>query len=81
MEAMGESVKFAIDEVCQGRESTIAVMWHLGEFLYCEFKFKCGWIMMTILWLQNGMVTSSPLQRAAPSANVQEMKQRFLSGR
>uniref|UniRef100_A0A0A8YDB8 SnoaL-like domain-containing protein n=1 Tax=Arundo donax TaxID=35708 RepID=A0A0A8YDB8_ARUDO len=28
-EAMGENVKFAIDEVCQGAESTVAVMWHL----------------------------------------------------
>jgi hypothetical protein len=46
MEAMGENVKFAIDEVCQGRESTIAVVWHLGEFLYCEFKFKCGLVMI-----------------------------------
>jgi hypothetical protein len=21
-------------------------MWHLGEFLYCEFKFKCGLVMI-----------------------------------
>ncbi|RCV39831.1 hypothetical protein SEVIR_9G001800v4 [Setaria viridis] len=29
MESMGENVKFAIDEVCQGAEHTAAVMWHL----------------------------------------------------
>ncbi|OEL19300.1 hypothetical protein BAE44_0019681 [Dichanthelium oligosanthes] len=29
MESMGENVKFAIDEVCQGAEHTTAVMWHL----------------------------------------------------
>lgn len=29
MEAMGKNVKFAIDEVCQGVEPTVAVMWHL----------------------------------------------------
>ncbi|XP_062213875.1 uncharacterized protein LOC133914934 isoform X2 [Phragmites australis] len=29
VETMGENVKFAIDEVCQGAESTVAVMWHL----------------------------------------------------
>ncbi|KAL6909318.1 hypothetical protein ACP4OV_001599 [Aristida adscensionis] len=29
MEAMGENVKFAIDEVSQGAERTVAVMWHL----------------------------------------------------
>lgn len=26
---MGKNVKFAIDEVCQGVEPTVAVMWHL----------------------------------------------------
>ncbi|CAL4937212.1 unnamed protein product [Urochloa decumbens] len=29
MESMGENVKFAIDEVCQGAGHTVAVMWHL----------------------------------------------------
>lgn len=29
MESMGEKVKFAIDEVCQGAGRTAAVMWHL----------------------------------------------------
>ncbi|XP_025794360.1 uncharacterized protein LOC112874950 [Panicum hallii] len=29
MESMGENVKFATDEVCQGAEHTAAVMWHL----------------------------------------------------
>ncbi|RLN17054.1 uncharacterized protein C2845_PM02G40620 [Panicum miliaceum] len=28
MESMGENVKFATDEVCQGAEHTAAVMWH-----------------------------------------------------
>lgn len=31
MEAMGKNVKFAIDDVSQGVEPTVAVMWHLGK--------------------------------------------------
>ncbi|KAL6636446.1 hypothetical protein ACP70R_024018 [Stipagrostis hirtigluma subsp. patula] len=54
MEAMGGNTKFAIDEICQGAERTVAVMWHL-----------------------NGMAKPSPLPKAAASAYVQEMEQRF----
>ena len=31
MKVMGKNAKFAIDEVCQGVEPTVAVMWHLGK--------------------------------------------------
>lgn len=34
MKAMGKNAKFAIDEVCQGVEPTVAVMWHLGKILH-----------------------------------------------
>lgn len=40
MESMGENVKFAIDEVCQGAEHTAAVMWHLGKILHWESKLQ-----------------------------------------
>lgn len=41
MGSMGENAKFAIDEVCQGVEPTVAVvMWHLGKILVAEWKGK-----------------------------------------
>uniref|UniRef100_A0A453MN17 Uncharacterized protein n=1 Tax=Aegilops tauschii subsp. strangulata TaxID=200361 RepID=A0A453MN17_AEGTS len=33
IKVMGKNAKFAIDEVCQGVEPTVAVMWHLGKIL------------------------------------------------
>jgi len=30
-EAMGKDVKFIVDRVYEGRESSIAVQWHLGD--------------------------------------------------
>ena len=34
IKVMGKNAKFAIDEVCQGVEPTVAVMWHLGKILH-----------------------------------------------
>ncbi|VAI40978.1 unnamed protein product [Triticum turgidum subsp. durum] len=46
MKVMGKNAKFAIDEVCQGVEPTVAVMWHLewcGEMI--PFAKGCSFFM------------------------------------
>lgn len=85
MEAMGKNAKFAIDDVSQGVEPTVAVMWHLGKILCYGIQIKSdrqsGKIMIpSYCLLQSGTVRSSPLPRAAPSMYVQEAEQRFLLG-
>jgi hypothetical protein len=42
MAAMRKNVKFAIDEVCQGVEPTVAVMWHLGKSLQLGVRIISG---------------------------------------
>lgn len=84
MESMGEKVKFAIDEVCQGAGWTAAVMWHLGK-ITASLNYKAmgksdRTIMSSYCLVQNGMDTSSPLPRAAASTYAQQMAQFFLSG-
>uniref|UniRef100_A0A453MMV4 SnoaL-like domain-containing protein n=1 Tax=Aegilops tauschii subsp. strangulata TaxID=200361 RepID=A0A453MMV4_AEGTS len=46
IKVMGKNAKFAIDEVCQGVEPTVAVMWHLewrGEII--PFAKGCSFFM------------------------------------
>ncbi|KAM3280655.1 hypothetical protein ACQJBY_047447 [Aegilops geniculata] len=46
IKVMGKNAKFAIDEVCQGVEPTVAVMWHLewrGEMI--PFARGCSFFM------------------------------------
>lgn len=48
MGSMGENAKFAIDEVCQGVEPTVAVvMCHLGKILqhgiFSHYKWQAAW--------------------------------------
>jgi hypothetical protein len=75
MESMGEKVKFAIDEVCQGAGRTAAVMWHLGKItVLLNYKAMGKFdrtIMSSYFLLQNGMDTSSPLAGAAASTYAQ----------
>lgn len=76
MAAMRKNVKFAIDEVCQGVEPTVAVMWHLewnGKII--PFTKGCSFYMCSangeaLLIRKVHIFNESPLKPGKPALEI-----------